>query len=295
MKFINPVVVTDAVMTSASIPETDYAAWNAATAYTAGQRVIRTSTHSIYERLISGTTATAPEGDSVNWVRVGPTNRWAPFDLATGSAATAAGSISYTLTPGTVIDAVGLLDVAGDTVTVVMTSGGSTVYSATASLVTGTNVGSWDQWLFGQWLGRTTVVFDNLPPYPAATVTVTVSSGSTASLGTCILGVAVDVGETKLGASIGIIDYSQKSTDAYGVTSITQRSYARRLSVPVEVQNYALADVAALLASVRAKPVLWIGDEALDATIVFGIPRDWNIELTYRTVSHCTLNIDGLA
>ena len=295
MKFINPIAVTDAVLTSASIPETDYTAWSAATAYSVGQRVIRTNVHAIYERLVAGTTATAPESDTVNWVRVGPTNRWAPFDLATGTAATATGTISYTLTPGTIVDSIGLLDLAGDTVTVTVTSGGTTVYNNSASLVTGTNVTDFDQYFYGQWLAKTVVVFRDLPPYTDAVITGTVTSGSSAAIGTCILGTLVDVGSTLYGASVGIIDYSTKTTDTYGVTTITKRSYARRMSIPVQVENWAIDDMVTLLASVRATPVLWIGTDTYTSSVVFGIPRDWQIEITYPTVSHCTLTIDGLA
>ena len=66
LRILNPLTVTDSILTSSSLAETDYAAWNAATAYNAGDRVIRTSVHRIYERVIAGTTATAPESDPVN-------------------------------------------------------------------------------------------------------------------------------------------------------------------------------------------------------------------------------------
>ena len=77
-----PFGITDAMLTSSTVAETDYTAWNAATAYTAGDFAIRTTatTHAIYLRLISGTTATAPEDDATNWVRVSATNRWKMFD-----------------------------------------------------------------------------------------------------------------------------------------------------------------------------------------------------------------------
>ena len=60
LKLLKPTTITDAMLTSSTVPETDYTAWNAATAYTLAQRVIRVSTHKVYERLVAGTTATAP-------------------------------------------------------------------------------------------------------------------------------------------------------------------------------------------------------------------------------------------
>lgn len=67
MKLVKPVTVTPAMLTS-SVPETDYTEWAAATAYTSGQYVIRASQHKVYRRVISGTTATVPESDAVNWI-----------------------------------------------------------------------------------------------------------------------------------------------------------------------------------------------------------------------------------
>ena len=43
MRYIVPTTITDAMLISSSVAEADYAAWNAATAYTVGNRVIRTS------------------------------------------------------------------------------------------------------------------------------------------------------------------------------------------------------------------------------------------------------------
>ena len=47
MQFITPVQITDAMLVASSIPEADYAAWNAATSYAEGDRVIRASTHRV--------------------------------------------------------------------------------------------------------------------------------------------------------------------------------------------------------------------------------------------------------
>ena len=42
-------------------------AWNAATAYTLGQRAIDPSNGRVYRRLVAGTTGTQPNADSTNW------------------------------------------------------------------------------------------------------------------------------------------------------------------------------------------------------------------------------------
>ena len=100
MKVIKPITITSGMLLSSSVPETDYAAWSAATAYALGAKVIRTSMHRIYQRLVSGTTATAPESDPVNWLDIGPTNRWAMFDGEISTSTTKATSLAVTLAPG---------------------------------------------------------------------------------------------------------------------------------------------------------------------------------------------------
>ena len=67
MPQVLPYTITDPVLTSSSVPETDHAAWVSGTTYAAGDRVIRTGTHRIYERLIPGAGTTPPESDSANW------------------------------------------------------------------------------------------------------------------------------------------------------------------------------------------------------------------------------------
>lgn len=49
MDIINPIVWAPSMLTSSSVPETDHSAWSSATFYNAGDRVILTSTHKIYE------------------------------------------------------------------------------------------------------------------------------------------------------------------------------------------------------------------------------------------------------
>jgi hypothetical protein len=57
MKLIEPIPITDAVLSSSNVAETDYPAWSAATAYALGNRVILTALHKIYEAVKATTTS----------------------------------------------------------------------------------------------------------------------------------------------------------------------------------------------------------------------------------------------
>ncbi len=296
MRFITPVTITDAMLLASSIAETDAAAWNALTAYTAGQRVIRTTstTHSIYERLVNGTTATAPESDTTNWVRVGPTNRWCMFDRATGTVSSGTDTISVTIAPG-MVRALALLDVTANSVTVTMSNAGSTVYTRTVSLNTGYGVTSWDTYFFTEVVLKRTVVLTDIPPYSGGEITVTIDGTGTVSVGTVVAGSLFEVGRTRYGVGLGIIDYSKKETDAFGATSVTERAFAKRMTVPVTVDDTSVDEVARRLSLIRATPVVWLGSSRYDQTVIYGFYKDWSINITYDTVSDCSLTIEGLS
>lgn len=60
LSVIKPITITDAMLTSTDVTEADYSAYNAATAYNVGDRVIVVSTdvHKIYESLIGSNSST---------------------------------------------------------------------------------------------------------------------------------------------------------------------------------------------------------------------------------------------
>ncbi|MGI4948414.1 MAG: hypothetical protein ACRYHC_06940, partial [Janthinobacterium lividum] len=114
LRLLQPVTVTDAVLVASSVAEDDASAWSFTTSYQTGARVIDAATHRIYESLVAGNASRDPATSSDVWLDVGPTNRWAAFDDALGTAVEAAGQIVMTLAAGA-IDALALLDVVAAT------------------------------------------------------------------------------------------------------------------------------------------------------------------------------------
>ena len=294
MQYIVPTAITDAMLVSASVAETDYPAWAAATAYTLGQQVIRTSTHSIYERLIAGTTPQAPENDPLNWARIAPTNRWAMLDGAVGTATTDTGSISITLAPG-IVRGLALLDLDVESVAVQMTVGASVVFSRSFSAIAnGDDVDNWFDYFFDAIERRRTIVITDLPPYGEAEVTVTLTGAGTISVGSLILGVVYDLGTTQSGATVGIVDYSRKEADEFGAVVVAERAYAKRMTLPLILDTIRVDIATARLARIRAKPVVWIGSDQIDSLVVYGWVKDWSIDIPGMTLSACSLEIEGL-
>jgi hypothetical protein len=294
MKVVNPIVVTPAMLTS-SVPETDYAEWNAATAYVVGNRVIRASMHKVYERLVSGTTATAPESDAVNWLDVGYTNRWKIFDQSTGSQTTNATSIVMTIVPGAVVNTVGLLNLSAASVRVKVTDPtAGMVYDTTKYTAIDNTIGDWDAYFFDYITRTDTLIFDDLPNYVSASIEVTISEGTTAACGVLAIGRAIELGGIQYGATMGIVDYSRKEADAFGGYTLLQRAYSNRnnfkLMIPKEIVN----QVKKLLSELRATPVLWIGSQEYTGTINYGFYKDFSITISYPSFSECVIDIESM-
>lgn len=295
MKIVRPTAITDSNFVSSSTSEADHAAWNPATAYVIGDRVIvTTGYHRIYERLVDGTTATHPSLDTANWFDVGPTNRWAMFDEVVGTVTTATSPLEVVVTPGRV-NSLALLGLSASTVTVVMdsTSEGE-VYNQEFTLEDSAIVADWYAYFFEPINLADTLVVTDLPVYGDGEITVTIEGSSTVEVGLFLVGASADLGLTQYGARAGIIDYSRKVTDEFGRTSLLQRAFSNRMDLEVFVEGSQTDAVKRLLTQFRATACLWIGADEYSSLVVYGFYRDFEVQIVYATASFCTLSIEGL-
>lgn len=297
MSIIKPNVLTDAGLTSSTAPETDFAAWNAATAYAVGDKVIRASTHRIYERLVAGTTATAPESDTTNWLDIAPTNRWAMFDSAVGTVTTIANDLTVVMRPGAV-GGLALLELVGRQVQITMKDApaGTVIYSKTVVL-DGTMITSFYEWFYTDFAQLTDLVLTDLPVHFVSNeLTVSITGSSDVACGVCHFGEVLEIGDTEAGASVGIVDYSTKTVDAFGNYSITQRAFSKRSDLKLVTQAGQFNRIFRALASVRSTPCVYVGTEApgFEPLIVYGFYKDFSIDVAYQSIHLCNLSIEGL-
>lgn len=280
LKVLRPLLVDDTVLTSSTIAETDYPAWNAVTNYAAGARVIKTATHRIYESAVGSNVGHDPATGAVQWIDVGPTNRTAMFDQALGTASTKVGSIQVQLTPGSAVTALAVLDTDAATVRVQAPGG----YDQTkATTVDGVTV--------------TELTFLDLAVAAGANITVTISAASggvPVSAGTLLIGTIELLGLAETSPTVGINDYSRKVADDFGNTVPVERAWAKRMAMRSLVSTSAADGLLRRMASLRATPALWIGQEGFDSLTVYGFYRDFSIEIA-ENISTCTLNIEGLS
>lgn len=295
MRIIKPVEITPAILTSSNVPETDYAAWSAATAYAVGDKAMYN--HRNYEALAAHT-GVNPETDTSDppkWLDLGATNRWRMFDDRVGSLTEQTGSIAVELQPGAVINSVALFNLLGRSATVTLTDPvDGIVYQRSVSLVDA-GVSDWYEWFFLPIGRQTDFVLLDLPAYGTAALSVTVDNASdTAAVGHLVMGRQAELGVAVYGSGVGITDYSRKETDTFGNSVVVERSFSKRAEFDVVVETPQIGRVQRLLASLRAQPVVWIGAEGYESTFLFGYYRDFQISISGPSVSDASITIEGL-
>lgn len=300
MKVIRPMPVNDAALTSSNVSEADYAAYNPATTYARGARVIyiAADTHWIIESLQNANTGHPPSGLPADtwWLKVSATNRWRMFDAVVSGQTSNAASIDVTLACTGRVNGIALMNLAAATVRIIVTDAiDGVVYDKTTSLVSTMGITDWYAYFYEPIVRASDFVALDLPAYYAPTVRVILSApGGTALLGELVLGMQFDLGLTENGASVGIDDYSVKQQDVYGNFSILQRAYSKRATFAVEVENVRIDALHLLLASYRATPVVYIGIAGYSATFIYGFYKSFRIDIPGPVLSAASLDIVGL-
>lgn len=294
MKVIKPVTFAAATHLVSSTAVEAYATWAAGTTY-AKDAFVDYGTH-IYQSLVNSNTGNQPDTSPAQWVLIGPDNTHAMFDDQTSTATISTSPLTVVMTPG-LINSLALLGLVGTQLVVQVRdgAGGPLVYDRTISL-DGTFVWDWYQYFFEPNVQIGEIVLTDLPPYLGAHLTVTLTGTGTIQIGTLSFGTQYDLGEAEYGASLGIIDYSRKDTDEFGVTTFVQRDFSKRLTARLMLQNTQINRVQRVLADLRAQPAVWVTSDVDDLRplTVFGFFRDFNIEVAYPTQSYCSLEIEGL-
>lgn len=299
MKIIKPVSVTPERLISSNVAEDDAPAWASVSTYSTGNRV--THQRRLYEALAAIAAGVEPgkevvtDESSAKWLDLGAVNRWKMFDDRVESQTRRTGSVAVTIRPGQVVNAVALLNLTGRSATVTLVDPlEGEVYRREESLVDA-GVGNWYDWYFAPIGRRTDLALLGLPAYGTADLNISVDNATDAAeVGHVVIGAVVDIGVAEYGSSVGITDFSRKERDDFGNAVVVQRSFSKRADFDVWLETSRVGIVQRLLASLRTQPVIWIGEETMEATILFGFYRDFDITISGPEVSDAVITIEGL-
>ncbi len=299
MRVIPPLAITSSRLTSstAAEPGPGEVAWNAATPYTVGQQVYLASNHTRYERLVAGTTAASPDTDPTNWADIGPTNRFAMFDLLRNTGTVSASPLIVEITPGQRVDALGLVGLVADSVTVEMESGGEVVYSRTINLSTRATT-SWYDYFHGVFSFRSAVALFDLPPFAAGVITATFTrSGGDVTVGGLMVGTAVFLGNTQYSAESDALNFSVVERDAFGNSRLIPRRTVPKTNQTLYCEKARVNKVIKVREDLNAVPALWSGlDDATDgyfeALLIVGYYRRFTISLDHPDIAVIGLELE---
>ncbi len=276
MKVVRPLPIN---LAASSVPETDYPAWAAGVTYAAGARVAVTALHRVFESVVGGNAGHDPATAGTSyWIDAGPTNRWAMFDPAAGPATSSTAPIVVTLALADLVDAIGLVDLQAASVRVQLVASGVTIFDQTRTGPAACEV----------FLGLPLGSLRN------ATITITPSPGAAAIVGKLIAGAALDLGTLGDAPTVGLTDFSKRETDAFGITTIAERGWTKRIEAKCRVEAAAVDGIQRQLAAIRAQPALWVGEGDFPSLISYGFFKDFSQIVSLQGVSTCSLSINGL-
>lgn len=303
MRIITPTEINSSVLTS-SIPEPDTARgeveWVAGT-YQQGDRVIKSSTHKVYEVVADPSTTDDPEIGVTKavktWVIVGATNRYKMFDATIGYQSEADTQIEVGFNFGKVTSSLAGFNITGASdinISVDDPTDGN-VYTNDISMADNSGIDGWYDYFFSPIVNITRFIVTDLPIYPSAKITVTIDGG-TIGLGELIAGNTIDLGVTEYGTGWQGLDFSRKERDEFGVFSVEEGRTADLLDYDITLPKSRFGYVKNTLKSLTSMPTVWIGDETdiNDGTAVFGYYRDAQINISSPSIIDMTIQVEGL-
>ena len=297
MRVIDPVKITDSILTDSNVPENDFAAWNVATSYTTGQKVILVSTHRVYEALQSTTGDDPATDDGTTWLDIGATNRYRAFDGSIESQTERSESILYEFTVDGNYQGLALLNLVGAQATIDITDPIEGVQpTRTILLLDNSDVIDWFTYFYAPIVQLEDVIVSDLPIYNGAVVTVEITALTDVKIGQLVLGVDKILGTSTTGGVLGIEDFSTKQKDEFGRTFILERAFANTVSFQFAFPIGRARNVRATLADLRAKPAVYYTKQSLVeyGANVYGFPTDFRINLETTKVAFAILEIEGL-
>src|SRR3546814_2748009 len=88
---------------------------------------------------------------------------------------------------------------------------------------------------------------------------------------------------------LGILDYSLKNKDDFGITGLVERGYASTQDATIFVARDKQDYLFKKLASLRSTLAVYFDDSGYESPIVYGFTRDWDVGVQYPTYIQITI------
>lgn len=278
-----------------------YAPYSSGSSCNTGGIVQDNTSHLMYRSLVDSNTGNALS-DATKWELIGPTNRWAMFDYVRSTASTVPLTLTVVWTPGQRVNSLGLAGIVANSYSFTVTSviGGGTVYSSSGSLNTRETLG-WYDYFFGEFSTQESLAFFDIPPYSDAifTLTLTATTGNV-SLGACVFGIYVYVGETQYEAVSDVLNFSQieRDEDTGEATLIATPSVPKTMQ-RVHCEKARVNKARQVRKDLNGVPAFWYGvaessDGYFEILSILGIYNQFSIDVSYPETAVITLELEEI-
>lgn len=273
--------------------------WVSGTTYAVGEQVIRTGVRRKYQRGTAGSGTIVPELDTNNWTDIGPSNKWAMFDLLRNTPTTKRGApITVAIVPGMRIDALGIVGAQGSSITVLLDVGPTNHYLRTINMIT-RDTFSWSGYFLGTFKYAPSLVLFDLPLITGATLTVTIDNGAgVAECGGLIIGRSIYLGGTQYSPTRSVLNFSTTTRDAFGNVTMVQRRSVPRTDQKVFVKKATVNAILLLMEELNAVPALWSGlddrteADYFEALLILGYYKEMSVDMAHADHALLTLQLE---
>ena len=292
--FVPPLVPQLGVNFSTNVPASTAPSFVLGSTYGLGFVVIDPVSRIEYESLKAANTGHAPSISPEWWLPLGVENRLRMINGSVASQTTNPEQIVVHLTPGRVITTLAILNANAQSVRIVMDDPDEgPVYDETVSLVL--PAGSWSRWYRMPILRDTRMLVMDLPAYSQATLTVTITNaGGIAACGELVVGRAIVLGSTAMGASASMDDYSVKVRDKWGGWTIKEGGFSDTARFQVFVDDEMVDRIRDTLTPYRARACLYIGAPDFRSLWTWGFFESFDEIFSDYGVSDCNLSTQGI-
>lgn len=296
---MRPMPVTDAVLVSSNVPETDEAPYDPGAVYPVNTKVMVLATHSVYQNTLEGATGKYPPDNPDVWVRIRATNRHRCFDFKNSAVTAQAGTISKVFAPGRPVPMVAALSlkdcfsvrvrmvdpVYGEVVNRIITPAPKMVRS------------NWWEFFFGERVGGSTqAIFDNLPSYPNAQLFVDFVGGPGLSVGLLVFGQPRGWGVgIEWGAQVGRKIRTTVDENRWGDLDITKLPSAKIANYDLLIENEEVDPFLNYLPTIDADFCLFVGAGPFESLVIFGLFRSHRMVLKGEVESVLQLQLLGVS
>ena len=310
MRVIPPLTVTEELLIDSNISEPDGSLtppeeeYSTLTTYDLGDEVISSTTHRRYESLqaanLNNPLPDLPAVSTAWWLDIGPTNKWAMFDLYRNTKTSGTSPLIVEVSIVSRINSVALLGLEATSALVELLDAGSptvVLYTHTEDLTNPTIV-DWYAYAENTFQTKPAFVLFDLPPYLNAILRVTITNtGGDAACGALAIGSYQFIGTAQENSESDVINFSVVERDAFGNATLIPRRSIPRTNQNVMCDKALVDAVRALRVALNAVPAVysWLDDSSdgyFDAGLILGFYRKFSINAAQQDQAVISLELE---